>query len=583
MFCENCGKQIPDDANICPYCGIPQQAEAPKPEVEYDPMTGKPIETVFDPMTGKRVVKRPDTIGGSKKKLPKFVIPVAAVAAVCVVGGSIFAYANTPERRFQRAEKKIIEDEVNNAMAIYDNYLKSDLDPTNAGFTCSADMSLGDAGKRYVDLLDAAGVDLSDLKSVALSADGGAKDKEASGTAKLTVNGEDSITLNSYLDFSSDPELLMYIPEITKDRLGFKSEEWDNYIDEYLDQVMGSGDSADLSPESLKKLQDALPSKSVLKKELTRYATVIVKSMDEVDQRKTSIEAENVSEKVTELSVDIDDDMLQKIADNLSDSLDDDKELKKIYDNLSDALEDVYDADMPSYDDYLDNLQDALDDVGDSDGNDLTYTIYVRGLGVEAAGRKLEDEEGRELSYIMPRHGRKWGLERIESRNGTDRLEINGSGTGGDSALTGEISDEDNELGTLTLEKFNLNSLKKGLPNGKVTVELGDDLLDNMGSRAEKILDGMKFGFDFNTRKHNIGVKFSLDDSAGNIATVNLKAKAGKAGKVEKPDAKDYVDLTRDNGYRDFMKDADLDVIKDILKDFGLRDYARELDELEDY
>ncbi|MBS7618969.1 zinc ribbon domain-containing protein [Candidatus Bathyarchaeota archaeon] len=22
MFCPNCGRQIPDDANICPYCGF---------------------------------------------------------------------------------------------------------------------------------------------------------------------------------------------------------------------------------------------------------------------------------------------------------------------------------------------------------------------------------------------------------------------------------------------------------------------------------------------------------------------------------------------------------------------------------
>ena len=28
MYCENCGKQISDDANVCPYCGQPTSSPA---------------------------------------------------------------------------------------------------------------------------------------------------------------------------------------------------------------------------------------------------------------------------------------------------------------------------------------------------------------------------------------------------------------------------------------------------------------------------------------------------------------------------------------------------------------------------
>lgn len=27
MYCRNCGKEIPDDSNVCPYCGISQNVE----------------------------------------------------------------------------------------------------------------------------------------------------------------------------------------------------------------------------------------------------------------------------------------------------------------------------------------------------------------------------------------------------------------------------------------------------------------------------------------------------------------------------------------------------------------------------
>ena len=27
MYCRNCGKEIPEDSNVCPYCGISQNTE----------------------------------------------------------------------------------------------------------------------------------------------------------------------------------------------------------------------------------------------------------------------------------------------------------------------------------------------------------------------------------------------------------------------------------------------------------------------------------------------------------------------------------------------------------------------------
>ena len=37
MICKNCGKEIPEDANVCPYCGISQNVEG----VQYAPDRNK--------------------------------------------------------------------------------------------------------------------------------------------------------------------------------------------------------------------------------------------------------------------------------------------------------------------------------------------------------------------------------------------------------------------------------------------------------------------------------------------------------------------------------------------------------------
>lgn len=36
MFCQKCGKEIPDDAAICPYCGAPTQ-ESPADNKKKSP------------------------------------------------------------------------------------------------------------------------------------------------------------------------------------------------------------------------------------------------------------------------------------------------------------------------------------------------------------------------------------------------------------------------------------------------------------------------------------------------------------------------------------------------------------------
>ena len=52
MFCANCGKEIPEDSNICPYCGAvvssqPNYVETPPSQEGIQQQSQTPVEKTF--------------------------------------------------------------------------------------------------------------------------------------------------------------------------------------------------------------------------------------------------------------------------------------------------------------------------------------------------------------------------------------------------------------------------------------------------------------------------------------------------------------------------------------------------------
>lgn len=81
MFCNQCGKPIPDDAKFCHHCG----SEVGTKEVKVE----KPAEVKWE---------KPAASGGKKKWV---IFVVAAVAVIAIIAGH--RYGHVKARGFGRA------------------------------------------------------------------------------------------------------------------------------------------------------------------------------------------------------------------------------------------------------------------------------------------------------------------------------------------------------------------------------------------------------------------------------------------------------------------------------------------------
>ena len=86
--CQHCGKQIPYDANLCPYCGRSIKQFQQK-EVLDDDLDGENTPEISEPSSPKPIAPHPD---GDKKWL-FFII---ALLALLLVVGAFYHYGSQP-------------------------------------------------------------------------------------------------------------------------------------------------------------------------------------------------------------------------------------------------------------------------------------------------------------------------------------------------------------------------------------------------------------------------------------------------------------------------------------------------------
>ena len=83
MFCNQCGKQIPDDARFCHHCGSAIGIEKETEEREV-PQVQAPTDGVVEPAQPKE--RKKNSAAGGKKKLILIVVAACAVLAASIAG-----------------------------------------------------------------------------------------------------------------------------------------------------------------------------------------------------------------------------------------------------------------------------------------------------------------------------------------------------------------------------------------------------------------------------------------------------------------------------------------------------------------
>ena len=83
--CQHCGKQIPYDANLCPYCG-----RSIKQLQQKDPLKADPETVADEPVEQTEIIDRPPKPANDRKLL-FFII---AVLALLLIVGAIYHYSS---------------------------------------------------------------------------------------------------------------------------------------------------------------------------------------------------------------------------------------------------------------------------------------------------------------------------------------------------------------------------------------------------------------------------------------------------------------------------------------------------------
>lgn len=558
MFCDQCGREVSEEYVICPYCGH---------RLKDDPQQAVPVDQSL-PTNLPPVMKKPS---GRRSKLKLFAtIAVSAAAVVCVSLVIVLAVLNTPEKRFQRSMEKAIKDISEYTSSMYANNIFYGRDINNIRLKADASVVVGDAATKYLNM---ANVNIDSGEKVSANIDISRKGNSASGKASLKTKQGKKISFSAAAKDlkSSKPEFYLYSKELSDKGISFKPDLGDYSGQEYSDYL-------NYYMLTLCNFMD----KETLNKEVYKYGKIVITNLDAVDKSDTTINVNGVSEKVTELSVDLDSDYISDVLDEVVDTLKDDSSMENAYKKMISSAGSYRNFYYKSYDQLMNAIENEASSLDYSDIGEGTLSVYLKGsIGTDIVGMEFEyspeDSDGSydlDFSLVMPREWNRWGLE-ADYEIGEDRFEVEGSGTGKNSALSGQLDIKKNGtyMGKVGFDEFNLISTLNGLPNGGISFNPSVDgayaLYDD--STVANVLSDFTFALDFKYSLDQRAIDIKVKDGSDLFASGVLSYEVSNAGAISGPASVDYIDS---NDFYDYLSTVNYDVIEGICSELGVPESA---------
>ena len=366
MLCKKCGAELETDAKFCPECGA---------EVVVS-------ETVETP---------------KKKSKVKFIIAACVAVLILVIGftkGSALAntvkkLVSSPEEYYQWVEKKQLEDTVETFTHMYEDYLLGAMGAYDQNSSQTLSFELGEGAEDLLDLLDAAGADITWLKSGKLTVNSNVKNNVTESGIGFNLNGEKFADVKVIMDWNEE---LLYagIPSLSASYL---SADMDEFMSDYDMEAMLTMMNA------MKSLDKSLPKAAKLNKLLDKYIDMALECLDKVEMKEDEkISAVKVSQKCTKLEVTIEEKMVGEMLEKVFEALEEDKEVKEIITSVCEALDDTKGLDLDVdaddvYDvftEFCSYMADEAADEFDDDG-EILMVVYVDGDG-KVIGREFSNK-----------------------------------------------------------------------------------------------------------------------------------------------------------------------------------------------
>lgn len=616
MFCENCGSPLGESDKFCMKCGyrIPAAAEPNAPSEagateilnqeaavtmempinqEAASAQGIPVNPEAVPMQETPVSPQTDwqTASAAVEELPRkkgffrwhkgWVITVAVLAAGAVaavvnasaINNFVHKTFSSPEKYYQFVEKRAMEDTAESIAANYQNYFLNNKDTDNQGVTASVELALTEEGSGWLSMAGLAGIDLSDLQSGKITLEMDKKDNLTGLRLLAGLNGMDIGALEFIMDLD-DQRLYAGIPDFNETMLELSGE----LDSETMGQDSGLS-SYEEQTEQMQALRKALPDRKELEKLLNRYIGVVLETIEDVEKGTETLEAEGVSQKCTALEVTLDGKSVEDIAKAIYEELEEDDEIKQIFMDAAEALDAEGDGE-DLYGEFLDDMKSGLDDLGDEieDGMEIVMTVYADSKG-EVRGRKIElssDYSSMELSSVMPRSGSKFGYELSLSGEGVTNA-LTGSGKYSGNKMNGDFELEISGASVLELsvKDFDTEKMKKGYPNGSVTISPSRQIsaLLGMSSASDdygiaSALSNLQLTLDMETSEKKEEIVLSLLFEEEKMASLTVSSESRKAKDVEVP--VDTMEVEDEMDFEEWLEDFDWKELVDRLEDAGL-------------
>lgn len=585
MNCKNCGTPLSDDAVFCGVCGarvekevenqvsaetevfVEQQdiaAEAPAFEA---PVADNFAQVQFDAPEATNAKKKGK---GWVKALIPIVAVVAAVAVVfaffgdAAVGTAIKTFGS-PSDYLTYVEARSLGGYVDSITNMYDTYLVQGMKMDQYA-EAKLDVELGESALELLE--QAADMDLEWLNDLGIKMNANVKDTAESVNMALTMGEQSILSMDVIMDMAN-AGLYVAIPELNDKYLYME-------MDDVSSDMSGMSGAAGETMEDLGKtfdmLEKILPSEKSVNSLVDKYIKIALENLEEVEKDSEAVEVDDIEQKLTTLEFEFTQETAVNIAIAVLEELKEDSEVKKIVENAQNVLveEDFIDEpDDSAYDVMVDAIDDALDDLEDADPSDdelFTLVDYVNSKH-EVVGRAIEVSGTEILRYVTVYKGSNFATELVVEQG---LFELLGTGTEKGGVINGEfnLTVQDTDVLTMTVENFDSDKAEEGYFNGKFKLEPSSALLEELGASVVSAMNpAIEIVCESSESSSNIAINVLTGDELFAGITVSDVRKAGQ--EINVPAESETVDA---DDAEEWMNSLSFDKLIENLKKTDIPD-----------
>lgn len=580
MFCSNCGNQIPEGTKFCGHCGAPVAAPASVTGTPAQPATPASVPQEYVPTYShipEEPVKKKPKVGLIAGIAIGLVAVIAIVVGVVKFAGKNFEHSihktfDEPKEYYSYVEKKNIDAMTEGLGSDAVQTLVEQVKAQNFSMTETVKLRLGSRGKDYTAIAGAMGVDLSWLDSVGIQYSGSVNENLYGLFLTPILNDVNLLDLICVLDVEKGA-VYASIPDVSEKYLGasFGDEaDYDMIKERFAEMYDVYG-----------KMFEACPSPEKAGEMVQKYYNVIMENVDEVEKSKETLEAGDVMEECTLLTIELKEKDIQRILKAILQELKKDEDVKKMIMDMEESMKSYvneYGDEESMYDQFLEGIDEALENIEEVKIDKIVIENYVNKDG-NIVGRKLTvkvDDETTTFTYAIATKGDDKGYE-YSVKGKSEEFSIIGNGKEKNGKLNAEfvLSASKKKYVNFVVEDFEVDAVKDGRFAGTFVIKPGRDadltdvieeLADSMDdSPFATLVSGMKPSLkvvcDIQTTQHNI--ELTLLDDGAEMFTLSFQGTLGEAKSVSVPGS--YVDLKGADG--EFNREAFVEYVKGLNYD----------------